>query len=345
MPRFVLALAVVLAALFPAGASAAPHWSNGPTKTDIYNYNCPSQISGFPYTESEVGAFVGQYVDGSTGSPRVGEVFDIHLIVATLGHECAGTRPKLEIALPPGVRPALGSVGIRCYIRSSGSQPFGRVTTSEGCPNSLQPGTTYHPAISTWYSLDPRPGSPAAPLWPLAQGVTLEIQVPVVANRTMNGIADTSGCVCAVASIETINGSSRPESTFAFSHSAPQFGPYINLFVFPRKSGSNGNSKPRPRLLMPSAIRAAALRSKRLRVSVAGLRKGDRVEVRLTGGGRLVARATGIARSGTLKVRLLPARGRAARRYLRRGKTLVATARASRSGRSGTAPRKRIRLK
>jgi hypothetical protein len=341
----VAAVVGLLFLLLPGGAPAAPHWSNGPTRTDISNVNCQSSIFGSPYLESEIGAFLGQYVDGGIGSPAVGEVFDIHLVVSTLGNECAGTRPKLEIALPPGVRPALGSVGIRCYISSSPSQPFGQVSTFEGCPDSLSIGTTFHPAVGAWYSLNPRPGSPAAPLWPLPQGATLEIQVPVVANRRMSGIADTSGCVCAVASIETVNGTSAPENAFAFSGSGPRFGPYVNLFVFPRKPGSNGKAKPRPRLLMPARVSASALRSKRLWVRVAGLRRGDRVQVRLKGGRRLVAGAKGTARGGVLRLRLLPGRNAKTRRYLRRGTVLTAYAQVTRSGKSGLSPRKKIRLK
>lgn len=226
-----------------ASAHAAPRWLDGNLATEIKNVNCVSMIQGTPYLETEIGAYVGQYVDPEAASPAVGEVFDVHLVVATIGNECAGTRPKLEIALPPGVSPALTpQVGIRCYLSSGSGQPFGAVTAGQGCPTTVRAGTTNHPSISNWISLDPEPGSPAAPAWPLPRGATIEIQVPVVADRVMNGIGDPSGCVCVVASVQTINGISRPDDAFTWAHGSPSSGARIPLFVFP--GAPTGGSDP-----------------------------------------------------------------------------------------------------
>jgi hypothetical protein len=347
----------MLSVLVPvASAQAAPRWSDGPLKTEILNINCVSQIFGSPYLESEVGAYLGQYVDD--GSPVVGEVFDIHIVLATLGNECAGTRPGIEIALPPGVTPAAAGPGIRCYMRSSGSQPFGPVTAAEGCPTRLRPGTNFHPSIPTWYSLNPEPGSPAAPAWPLPQGAQLEIQVPVVSDRVLNGIGDTSGCVCAVAKIGTINGTSEPEPQFSFSSSAPANGPYVNLFVFPAPNegpldppgkdpldpppgkdpldpppGKDPADPPgrgrKPSLKAPAKL---GLPGRRPTVKVSGLRSGDKVAITVKIRGRVVARASGRSTDTSLRLRLNSLRSRTALSEIRRGGDAVVAARITAGG-------------
>lgn len=338
----------MLSVLVPvASAQAAPRWLDGPLKTEILNTNCLSQIWGTPYLESEVGAYLGQYVDD--GSPVVGEVFDIHIVLATLGNECAGTRPGIEIALPPGVTPAAAGPGIRCFIRSSGSQPFGPVTAAEGCPTRLRPGMNFHPSIPTWYSLNPEPGSPAAPAWPLPQGAQLEIQVPVVSDRVLNGIGDTSGCVCAVAAIRTINGTSEPEPQFSFSSSAPANGPYVNLFAFPAPNGAPPDppgkdpldpqpgkdpADPPGRGRKPS-LKAPAklgLPGRRPAVKLSGLRSGEKVAVTVKVRGRVVARASGRSQGTSLRLRLNSLRSRAAQREIRRGGDAVVAARITAGG-------------
>ena len=326
-------LALVMALVAAGSAQAAPRWSDGPIRSEILNVNCPSQIFGSPYLENEIGAYLGQYVDD--GSPVVGEVFDIHIVLATLGNECAGTRPGIEIALPPGVTPAGTGPGIRCYIRSDGSQPFGPVSAAEGCPTRLRPGTSFHPSIPTWYSLNPEPGSPAAPAWPLPQGAQLEIQVPVVSDRVLNGIGDTSGCVCAVASVETINGSSEPEPQFTFSDSFPASGPYVNLFVFPAKKVA------RPVLKVPKKLglpRPAVVRLSRLQ-------SGDRVSVQVKVRGRTVARAAGRSKGTSLRLKVKPLRNRSAKREIRRGGKATVVAKVSGSGRKTVVLRARSRVR
>lgn len=234
-----------LIALVPSAAVAAPHFSDGVANTSIMNVNCPSMIFGSPYLESEVGFWVGQYVDDQSNpmSPVVGEVFDLRLVVATLGNECAGTAPQLEIALPPGVTPAVGGAfTIRCYTSNEigNDAAWQSLPSSAGCPTTLDPGFTNHPNISTWYGLNPNPATYGSPLWKIGQGATVQIHVPVVASRLMNGIGDTSGCSCVVASVKTINGHAMPDSQFTWALSSPTGTAYQPLFVFPGKlSGSD----------------------------------------------------------------------------------------------------------
>lgn len=377
MRQLVLPLTAALLLATAAGSSAAPRWSDGKLATEIQNVNCPSLIFGSPYAETEVGAYVGQYVDD--GSPVVGEVFDVHLVVAVLGNECAGTRPKLEIALPPGVRPAVGGAhAIRCWLRADSSQPFGAVTAAEGCPTALGPGTTNHPAIAGWLSLDPAAGTPAAPAWPLPQGAQLEIQVPVVADRVLNGIGDPSGCVCAVASIQTVNGISRPDDAFTWASGSSSTGAYVHLFAFPGPGGGAANPGPpgpggsgtggspfgpfgppgpsgaagvvpaapaaAPALRLARRVSRAALRRGKLRARLSGLQRGDRIRLRLRRGRTTIAQGTATATSANATVRVRAGRGRSARRALRRIGRLSVVVTVTRSGARVRTLRSSVRL-
>jgi hypothetical protein len=337
MRRLLPVLAGTFLALAPT-AAAAPRWSDGPLKNDIQNLNCSSIALGSPRAEFEVGAVMGQYLDD--GSPVVGQVFDVRLLVATIGNDCAGTRPKLEIALPPGVRSAVGGANtIRCMRRAASSDPFAPVSTAEGCPSALRPGTTNHPSISGWLSLDPEPGSPAAPAWPLAQGGQLEIHVPVVADRVLNGMGDPSGCACVVGSVQTTNGVSRPEDAFTFASASPQTGPYQHLFVFAGSGSATpetpGTTSPGgPKASLPKSARRAALRAGRVRAKLTGLQRGDRVRVRVVRGKATLAQGRATARRATLTVRLRAGRSAAVRRELRRAGAARVVVSVTRGGRN-----------
>ncbi len=234
-----VAAGLVLGLLLTAGAAAAARWSDGVVANDVQNVNCQSAIINPPgYLENEIAVYTGQYLDDDPArlSPVPGEIFDVHVVVGTVGNECAGTAPRIEVALPPGVRPAVSQANpIRCYF-SPDFTNWNQVTQAQGCPESVRSGLTNHPSISTWYSLDPGAGY-GSPLWLLAQGTGLEIQLPVVADRQMNGFGDPKGCVCVVASVTTINGESRPDDFFSWSSGAPASGAYQHLFVFPPRDG------------------------------------------------------------------------------------------------------------
>ena len=120
MSRLTLALAAALTLALACTASAAPRWQDGPMKFEIQNINCSSITFGPMRLESEVGVSVGQFVDDA--SPVVGEVFDVRIVVGTVGFNCSGTRPQIEIALPPGVAPAVGGQHtIRCFLQAPGA--------------------------------------------------------------------------------------------------------------------------------------------------------------------------------------------------------------------------------
>ncbi len=183
-------------------------------------------------------------------------------MVATVGNECAGTAPRIEIALPPGVKPAISQAHrIFCFFSPDLSN-WNEITPAQGCPASVGPGLTNHPLISTWYGLNPDPGF-GFPQWLIAQGTAMEIRVPVVANRQMSGFGDPSGCVCVVASVTTINGESRPDDLFNWSSGSPASGAYQHLFVFPPKkkqgSGKLGVKVRLPNQSLGKIVRRSAI--------------------------------------------------------------------------------------
>lgn len=347
MLRFALAVAAALTLVFAAPASAAPRWSDGVTRFEIQNVNCSSMILGQPRLEAEVGVAVGQFVDDA--SPVVGEVFDIRLTVGVVGLTCAGTAPRIEIALPPGVTPAVGAQhAIRCFLQSRTTGPVEPVTTAQGCPDTVRAGLTSHPAISNWISLDPIPGSQAAPLWMLPHGSILEVRVPVVADRVMNGIADASGCVCVVASVETLNGASRPDTAFTWSASSPRSGAHQHLFVFPAPPAAPAAQQPagaaRPSLRFPARAARSALRARGVRATLAGLQRGDTVTARVLRGRTTVAqgRARATGASASITVRAL--RSTVARRALGRAGAARVVVTVTRGGKTVATLSRPVRL-
>lgn len=242
---FVLALLMIA----PATSGAAPHWSDGVMKTPIQNLNCTSIIQGSPYPENEVAVWVSQYIDekANPASPVVGEVFDVRVIVGTIGNNCSGTAPKIELALPPGVTPAISAQHrIYCYWTNNfNTSNWPEVTPDQGCPATLGIGMTNHPSVTTWHGVNPDPAHYGnTPLWLLPQGSGIEIRVPVVADRTMSGIGDTSGCSCVIAAVETINGTSMPEPSFSWSSGSPTGPAYQHLFVWPNSNAKNPDKNP-----------------------------------------------------------------------------------------------------
>jgi hypothetical protein len=102
---------------------------------------------------------------------------------------------------------------------------------------------TNHAAVSTWHGLNPNPATYGSPLWKVAQGTAVKVQVPVVADRIMNGIGDTNGCVCVIGSVKTVNGHAMPDSTFTWATATMYGTSYQPLFVFP---GELKPTDPRP---------------------------------------------------------------------------------------------------
>jgi hypothetical protein len=297
-------------------AAAAPSWLDGGIG---YTYVDRTPCFG-SLGDTEFAGYVSEYVDKTLPSPVIGEVFDVRILVAAIGSACSPSRPEVEIALPPGVVPALTKkVGIRCLFGdiAGAKAPIGN------CPAKIGYVAGVHPNVSKWIDLNPN--SQSDPLWPIPEGKAIEIRVPVRATRLMFGIGDTSGCVCVLAHVYSATGIPGydeiiPEGAFFFGKQSPADpnAAHIRLFVFRARRAS---------YRIPARVRRRAALRKGIGVltrHTAG-RVTHRYTLKTLGGRRLgtrVFRPRGPGRH-TIYVRF-GRRGRAAlRRGLRRVRLIV----------------------
>jgi hypothetical protein len=98
--------------------------------------------------------------------------------VTGIGDTCAGIYADVNLGLPSGTSLAVSTTNpVLCYLKFPNSNSFSRDTAD--CPQSLGVGTT-----PGFYSLDPVHANP--PFYPLPQGGTVEIQVPVTSAAGVN---------------------------------------------------------------------------------------------------------------------------------------------------------------
>ncbi|MGI9557657.1 MAG: hypothetical protein ACR2N5_06920 [Solirubrobacterales bacterium] len=318
--------ALTVVVLAPAGtASAAPQWSDGQIAQDIDILSCGG---GLP--EKEIGAYVGQFVDPDLPSPVIGEIFDVHVVVSTIGNSCAGTAPTIEMALPPGVSLALSKkVGIRCFLG-----PFGNMgPVGSECPDAPgTPGITNHPATAPWYNLNPDSSFGG---WPLPTGNAVEIQVPVKANRLMSGIGDPSGCSCVMAAVHTVNGESQPNFGFTWAQGLPSSGAYQPLFVF-----KGGKSKYK----IPSKVKRKKLLKKGLNVTVDSAAGKVTHSLKAKGSGKVASAKYTAGEPGKTKVKMKVTKK--GKKILKKGaKKLKVTATAKGVGAKTTKAKKTVKVK
>lgn len=155
-----------------APASAAVQWNDGSIKYTTV-INCPSLISGNPYTESGIGAYAGHAVDVDTEQPQVGETFYIHVDIWGLGNPCSGTLVQPTFNLPAGLA-FDRNAPILCFVNGSGG----------AAPNNNCPGWDHLGANGAYYNYN-RGDYPS--VWPIPQGAELEIRVPVKATQVHAG--------------------------------------------------------------------------------------------------------------------------------------------------------------
>ena len=97
----------------------------------------------------------------------------MHVYIASLGNACSGQRAWPELALPASTSLAISASNpVLCYYNGAPDQA--------DCPQTL-PGSGYHPGA---YAI-PSPDAAHAHTWPMPQGATLEIRVPVVSSVTL----------------------------------------------------------------------------------------------------------------------------------------------------------------
>jgi hypothetical protein len=192
--RSLLLIALIIALLLPVGVQAAlplrvanppaPAAPTAPNAATWYNgridystiINCASIIQGFPYQEYGAGTYVGFRGDLNAGQPALNTTYYVHVVIAGLGNSCSGMRAYPDLALPASTSLAIGPGNpVYCFINGVPISP------ASACPQSLPP-STYH---SGAYAI-PSPDVAHGNLWPLPQGTTLEIQIPVKSSTALS---------------------------------------------------------------------------------------------------------------------------------------------------------------
>jgi hypothetical protein len=155
----------LLLGVAPAGASAAGSWLSGPL-VESQDFNCI-----IADVEQEAGSYLSYYVNPSAPT-QAGQVYYVAIDVTGIGNTCAGIYADVNLIMPNGTTPAVSaSHPVYCYLGFPGASSYTRDT--QDCPQNLSAGLY-------GYSLDPVNANP--PFWPLPQGGTVEIQVPVVSS-------------------------------------------------------------------------------------------------------------------------------------------------------------------
>jgi hypothetical protein len=172
----IVALACAACLAVPAIASPAASWQSGPL-VESQDSNC---ITG--QAEYEAGTFLSYYAD-PTAPPQTGQVFYVAIDLTGIGNTCAGIYSDINLILPSGLSLAISAAHpVICYLGFPGASSYSRDTAD--CPQSL-------PLGPYGYSIDPLHANP--PFWPLPQGGTVEVQVPVVASSA--GVLQLQGYV------------------------------------------------------------------------------------------------------------------------------------------------------
>jgi hypothetical protein len=155
-----------------------------------------------------VGGYVGQLIDDPGFSqPYVGQRFYMRIGAAALASPCVGSYLGVTFIPPAGmtISPDVG-YGTRCFYKPVNSSQYQEFT--QYCPQppysiiAVPGGTAYFLA-----SADPQ--NAGRPAWPFAFGSGFIFQIPVVSNRTMNGLDTTSG-IQAYAPMQYIDGVNSP---------------------------------------------------------------------------------------------------------------------------------------
>jgi len=206
------ALAIVLAASAPAGASAsvalggeaavvasvpapsqpapralaskrrANQWYEG-TFDPGPTYNCVTRA------EEPLGsAWTGWYGDIAGGKPQVGDVYYVEAGWAITGNPCTGgAGVHDELVFPANTHLAISANNpVRCWYESP-SQGQLHEFGAPDCPQNPQTG------MEGGYAFDP-PGNQGP--WPSASGSITEIWVPVKTTAPLNGIESPDGQPC-----------------------------------------------------------------------------------------------------------------------------------------------------
>jgi hypothetical protein len=218
----VAAVAAAVSLICAGAAQAAPRWNEGLIEKSTIT-NCVSIIGGYPYSEEGAWSWTGFWADPND-LPNVGEVFYVHSVFAAVGNACSGQYGYPEFKLPSGVSLAISSqTPVICYAVDFTKSPPAATRETQACRQ--QPSQGFYGGS---YGFGPLTQSS----WPMPQGKGWEIQVPVVSNRTLNGIA-ANPCDCVEGYTKIIDG-----------NSSPVLNPEIGVFAEPGPSTPGGGGVP-----------------------------------------------------------------------------------------------------
>jgi hypothetical protein len=136
-----------------------------------------------------IGTYVGQLVETTNFSqPTVGQRFYVRIGAAALAAPCAGSQLGVFFAPPQGVTVnAVPDYKARCFSKAPSQNALQEFT--QGCP---QPPYSIQTVPAGTAFLVPNPSAPSG-AWPFPFGSSYEFWIPVISNRTMNGLNTTPG--------------------------------------------------------------------------------------------------------------------------------------------------------
>jgi hypothetical protein len=205
-----VALAAVAGALLlapprPADANAetARQYRDGVSASTGPHTACVTFNSEPWLTTHYVGYYGTDWLNTADNSfPRVGDLYYVHIRIATVGNPCSGPYVDPEITLPPGTSLSISaSTPVYCFYYPPGGPSWLETTPAGGCPQAAQA-----PLFGGQYRFDPTQ-SPYT--WPLALGAYMELQIPVVSTIPLSG-QSLIGYVHAVADINQTVAASVP---------------------------------------------------------------------------------------------------------------------------------------
>ena len=219
--RRALLLSLALLACAASAAHAAPRWMDDVTQY-TQGTNCASVIMGSPYREAILGAQAGTFADPAD-LPGLGEVFYVRVVVAGLGHPCAGPYAHVELQLPGDMQLGISEqFPVQCLVvdqQTKQWRPWRSDGPGDACPQ--QPRNGHNGGMTFDMAAQP---------WPMPQGQILQIAVPVYATKAMKGIAGSrvQGCGdCATWIVQAIDGEGSPSvnaRTYLNTGASPQPG-------------------------------------------------------------------------------------------------------------------------
>jgi hypothetical protein len=163
-------------------------WFDGGLVSVGTNWAC---LSDPPIYQIRTQGYAGFAMRPPDLSPAVGEVFYTHLVVSHPGNPCGGSAVGIELLLPPGVTPATSEENpAYCFAvtPANSNRPYEQLFNlaldpAYGCPQTFPQGLE-------GLRVSAPNGGIGGGAWGMAQGVWLELLIPVRSDRFYWGDAN-----------------------------------------------------------------------------------------------------------------------------------------------------------